>query len=140
MSGIGKIKLVALDSNIFIYNLEQNPDFVKFSDKVFQKLASNKLKAVTSIITLTEILSYPNTERVINQLRDDFKSTPNLSIFEVNEEIALEAANIRREYRFRLPDSIQLATAKQAKAKAFITNDERLKKFKELKVILISEV
>ena len=140
MNGIGNIKLIALDSNIFIYNLEQNPEFVKLTDKIFTKLASNKLKAVTSIITLTEILSYPKTEGVINQLKEDFKSTPNLSIFEVDEAIALEAANIRRHYRFRLPDSIQLATAKLSKAKAFISNDERLKKFKELKVILISEI
>lgn len=41
---------------------------------------------------------------------------------------------------FRLPDSIQLATAKLNKAKAFITNDERLKSFKELKVVLIKEI
>lgn len=61
-----------------------------------------------------------------------------LAVVEVNEEIADKTALIRRKYGFRTPDAIQLATAVQTRAKVFITNDERLKKLKELKVILLS--
>ena len=45
MSGIVNNNLVALDSNIFIYNLEGNSEFVKFTDSIFKKLLANKLKA-----------------------------------------------------------------------------------------------
>ncbi|OGE64802.1 hypothetical protein A3I48_01575 [Candidatus Daviesbacteria bacterium RIFCSPLOWO2_02_FULL_36_7] len=62
-----------------------------------------------------------------------------MEIYQVDEKIAVESARIRRKYSFRLLDSIQLATALYAKAQAFITNDDRLKKFKELKVILLKE-
>lgn len=140
MNGNINHKLVALDSNIFIYNLEENPGFVKFTDIIFQNLSANKLKATTSILSLTEILSYPKTETVVKEITSDFFSTPNLLVLEVNREVALEAARIRRKYAYRLPDSIQLATALVTKATAFITNDSRLKRFKELKIILIKDL
>lgn len=138
MNGRKKVKLLALDSNIFIYNLEDNPQFVKFTDLIFEKLISNKKEAVTSIISLTEILSYPKSARVEHKLIEDFFTTPNLEVLEVTREIAIEAAKIRREQRFRLPDSIQLATAIHAKADVFITNDQRLQKFKEIDIALLS--
>ncbi len=140
MSGNINHKLVGLDSNIFIYNLEENLEFIKFTDIIFQNLSANKLKATTSIISLTEILSYPKTDSVVKEITSDFFSTPNLLVLEVNREVALEAAAIRREYKYRLPDSIQLATALATKATAFITNDSRLKRFKKLKIILIQDL
>lgn len=140
MNGNINHKLVSLDSNIFIYNLEENLEFIKSTDIIFQNLSKNQLKATTSIITLTEILSYPKTDSVVKEITNDFFNTPNLLVLEVNQEVALKAAAIRREYRFRLPDSIQLATALVTKATAFITNDSRLKRFKKLKIILIQDI
>lgn len=140
MNGIAENKQIALDSNIFIYNLEGNPQFSSGSNLIFEKLVANKLKAVTSIISLTEILSYPKTLEVAEQITDDFFSTPNLTIFEVNKEIAVKAADLRRKYTIRLPDAIQIATAIYAKAQAFITNDKRLKKCKELDILLLSSL
>lgn len=132
-------KLVGLDSNIFIYQFEQHPQFSPKTSAIFGKLAGKKLQAVTSIISLTEALSYPSPEAVLTQIRIGF-SVPNLTVLEVNEQIGLEAARIRREYPLRLGDAIQLATAICSKAKAFITNDDKLKKFKELKVVILSEL
>ncbi|MBI4078802.1 MAG: PIN domain-containing protein [Candidatus Levybacteria bacterium] len=140
MSGIKNLKRIALDSNIFIYNLEQNPQYVQFTDEIFKRLIANQLKAATNIVSLAEILSYPETEKVVKEITEDFFSTPNVTVFEVNQQIAIEAARIRRRYRFRFPDAIQLATAKLAKAEAFITNDYTLKTFTPLKVLLITEV
>lgn len=137
MSGIGNLKLFALDSNIFIYNLEANSPYVQFTDKIFKRLISNKAKALVNIITLTEILSYSKTGNVVDQIIEDFMNTPNLTVVDVGREVAIEAARIRREYGFKLPDAIQLATAKLNKAQAFITNDQRLKQFKEVKVIML---
>ena len=133
------IKLVGLDSNIFIYQFEQHPQFSPKTSAIFGKLAGKKLQAVTSIISLIEALSYPSPEEVLTQIRIGF-TVPNLTVLEVNDQIGLEAARIRREYPFRLGDAIQLATAICSKTRAFITNDERLKKFKEIKVTLLNEL
>lgn len=134
-----KFRQVGLDSNIFSYQFHQHPVFGPISKQIFDLLSTDKLKAVTSFITLTEILSVKASPAKIKELEKLFLDTPNLSTFEVNQEIAVNAAKIRRKYGFRLPDAIQLATAKLNKAKAFISNDERLKRFKELNVILINE-
>ena len=139
MSGIANIKFVGLDSNIFIYQFEANPEFNHITNTIFDRLSKNKLRAVTSIISLIESLSYPSPETILTQIKEGF-TIPNLTVLEVNMEIGLEAARIRREYGFRLGDAVQLATTTYSKTKVFITNDERLKKFKELKVILLSEL
>ena len=138
MSGIANLKLVGLDSNLFIYHFENNPDFATFTVKVFDRLSKGTLRAVTSIVSVMETLSYPAPSAVVKNIQEAFETMPNLNIIDVDYKIALEAARIRREYKFRLPDSIQLATALIGKAQALVTNDQRLIKFKQLPTVLLS--
>ena len=140
MNGNENIKLVCFDTSLFIYFLEKNPQFYDSAREYFSKLEKHSFKAVTTILTLTELLSFRNPIITEDQLVTEFFGTPNLTVFDVNRKISIEAARIRRIYGFKLADSIQLATALESGAKAFITNDERLKKFKELKVILLNEL
>lgn len=139
MSGIGSYSLVGLDTNLFIYHFEENLEFHPYTTNLFKNLEKGKFKAVTSVISVIESLSYPSPKEVLEGIKLGFETMVNLSVVEVDNAVALEAARIRREYGFRVPDAIQLATAIQAKAKAFITSDERLKRFKELKVLLLPQ-
>lgn len=143
MNGSAKLKnkkVIALDTNIFIYQFHDYGSLTLRAGKIFSSITENELKTITSIITLTELLSFKAPVSKIKELKEAFLQIPNLNVFEVDEGIALEAAKIRRKYGFRLPDSIQLATAKINRAKVFISNDQRLKKFKGVKVILLTEV
>lgn len=136
-----RVKIVALDTNIFIYFFENNANFGHKAKLIFEKLTTNQLKAVTNITSLAEILSSPKlSDEAVKETKRLFLSVPNLEIYHVDENIAIESAKIRRQYGFRILDAIQLATAIQSKVKAFITNDDRLKKFKELKVILLEQL
>lgn len=136
-----RIKFVALDTNVFIYFFENNANFGQKAKLIFKKLTENQLKAVTNITSLAELLSSPKlSNEAVKETKKLFLSVPNLEIYRLDEVIAIESAQIRREYGFRLLDAIQLATAKYAKAGAFITNDAGLKKFKELKVVLLNEI
>lgn len=135
-----RFKKVGLDSNIFSYQFHQDPKFGPLTKSIFDDLSADKLQAITSIITLIEILSVKTSLAKIKQLKELFLRTPNLTILDVGQDIAQEAAKIRRKYGFRTPDAIQLATAKLSRAKAYITNDQRLKSFKALKIILLSEL
>lgn len=139
MNGIANLKLVGLDSNLFIYHFENNPKFSVFSVKVFDKLSKGTLRAVTSIISVIETLSYPAPSAVVKNIQEAFATIPNLNIMDVDHKIALEAARIRREYKFRLPDSIQLATALAGRVQAFITNDHKLKSFKKIPIVLLNQ-
>ncbi len=140
MNGTLKFKLVGLDSNIFIYLFDENPEFIKNCHLIFNLLDQGKLEAVTSIISVIEALSYPSTPSVLKAIQEGFKNISNLTVVEVGHGIGIEAAKIRREYGFRTPDAIQLATAKLSKANAYITTDHRLKNYKKLKVIILSEL
>lgn len=141
MNQIHKIKLCGLDTNVFIYYFENNPKYGKLAKLIFDKLTENRLKAITNITSLAELLASPKlTSEAVKETKSRFLSVPNLEIYLVDENIAIESAKIRRQYGFRLLDSIQLATALFAKARVFITNDAGLKKFKELKIILLNEL
>ena len=137
MSGIVKYKLVGLDTNIFIYHFEDNQQFAYYTQPIFEGLSKGKFKAVTSVVSVIEALSYPSPQDILTNIEEGFKTTPNLTICDVDHHLAIEAAKIRRNYGFRLPDSVQLATALKSKAQAFISNDDRLKRFKELPIILL---
>lgn len=139
MNGTANTKLVGLDSNVFIYQFEDNPLFCQYTSKIFEKLASNKLQAVTSIISLIESLSFPSPAEVRTKIEEGF-TMPNLTVLELNHGIGLTTARLRRDYGLHLGDAIQLASALSAKAKVFITNDAKLKRFKELKVMLLNEI
>lgn len=134
-------RLIALDTNVFIYYFESNEAFGIKAKLIFDQLTEDKLKGVTNITALAELLSSPKlNKKAVKVTKNLFFSVPNLEIYQVDENIALESAQIRRKYGFRLLDAIQLATAKRAKAQAFISNDGRLKQYKPLKVLVLSEL
>lgn len=58
-------------------------------------------------------------------------------LIELNQEIAEKAAEIRADYGFKTPDSIQLATAAYSGADVFYTNDLKLSRFNELTILTI---
>lgn len=135
--GKKRLKLVGLDTNIFIYYFQAHRFFGPKVKTWFEKFNNGEAKAVTSIISKSELLSYKRPEKTIDELRSQFDNVPNLKVYDVDDAVALKAAELRRKYGFRLPDAIQIATAIVAKAGAFLTNDGRLKKCREIKVVVI---
>src|SRR5581483_2165765 len=114
------MQLVGLDTNIFIYYFQKHPQFGPLVKPLFESLVKKKLKGVTSVIAIAELLSLKALESDINRLKMLYFEIPNLTTISVSESIAFESARIRRTYGFRLPDSIQLATALQLKVDEFI--------------------
>lgn len=134
------MQLVAVDTNSFIYYFQRHPEYGSFAKLLFEYILVSDLKAVTSILTLIELLSLRASRKDIDKLRNLFLEIPNLKGIEVNEWITLDAARIRRKYGFRLPEAIQVATALYAKAEIFVTNDKRLSNFNELQIKMLSEI
>jgi predicted nucleic acid-binding protein len=131
--------LIGLDTNIFIYYLHQDPLFGEKAKYIFSELIANKIKILTSVITLTELLSLKQSDKDTTKLKNFFFEIPNLETKVVSEAIALEAARIRRLHGFHLPDALQLATALTGKADMFITNDTKLRKCKEIKILSLHQ-
>ena len=59
-------------------------------------------------------------------------------MIEISEGMAEAAGKLRGRYPFlKTVDAIQLAAALDVGAEAFLTNDAKLKQFKELKVLVL---
>jgi len=55
-------------------------------------------------------------------------------------DIADHVVNLRATHRFKTPDAIQLGTAVACGADYVVTNDKTWQRFKEVKVVLLSEL
>lgn len=134
-------KVIALDSMVFIYFLDASqPELHQAGKQLINKLLDGSFSGITSAISVTETLSDTKLKEDIERIENYtlfFYSTPNLTVYPVTIQIALEAARLRRENKYlRTPDSIQLATALVHQADVFITNDTKLQKlrFPNLKI------
>lgn len=135
MSGVTASKLLFLDTNIFVYYFAGEGVVGRRAKKVLQLLAQDRARAVTSTITQLELLSLSVVDQEVEQLNELFLETPNLRIVVLDQDIAVEAARIRRQYHFRTPDAIQLATALVCQVDQFVSQDKQLAQFSELAVV-----
>jgi predicted nucleic acid-binding protein len=62
---------------------------------------------------------------------------PNLSIVDVDRNVARAAAQLRAKYNVSPPDALQVAASLSFGAKAFLTNDRRLSRLQELIDVLV---
>jgi predicted nucleic acid-binding protein len=133
---------IALDTMVFIYHLEDYRPQADQTEKIFQKIEDGRYAAVTSYITLLELLVKPKRAgeyKIASDYRDLLLTFPNLVFVPVDAEVADLASHFRARYAFTTPDAIQIATAVLQGASAFITNDEKLRKVKEIPVKLLKE-
>ena len=138
-----KGKIIGLDTMVFIYHFEENQVYSPLTFSIFESLEKGNFNGITSILTLLEILVKPKKENnllLTERYKLLFETFPNLQVKELNENIADIASTLRANYNINTPDAIQIATSLEAKADIFITNDTSLKKVKEIKVLLLSEM
>lgn len=134
--------LVALDTSIFIYQLDLNERYFDCSDAVFAWLANPGKSAVCSTLSLTELLvpAYQEGSERRVELYYAFLSTfPNLTWIPPDFQIADRAAQLRASYRLKNPDAIQAATAIHSNATAFLTNDSVFKRVKNLNTLVLDD-
>lgn len=139
-------KKAFVDTAPFIYFIESSVHNLQYHEKVkefFKYGYDNDKEFVTSVITMEEYFVFPyrNKEYLFIDMFNRLVETTNMEMIEINEEIAKKAAQIRAEYRgFKAMDALQLATACQLKCDLFLTNDKRLRQFKEIKCVTIEEL
>lgn len=129
---------IGLDTCVFIYELEANPRYVALADVVFAWLEEPGHKAVTSTITMTELLVKPyrdSDEELVNGIYGLLSTYPNLEWIAPDLETADVAARFRARFGLRTPDALQAANAARLGVTGFVTNDavfERVDAFETL--------
>jgi predicted nucleic acid-binding protein len=128
--------MIALDSNIFIYALDGETEFVAEARKVLELVSSGAEKGLASVLVLTEVMRRPKVEVEVALL-----SIPNMEYCPVTKDIALLAARLSRKYpSLNSYDEMHIATAAHCGADKFYTNDKGILKanISEIKVIGLS--
>lgn len=134
---------VHIDTNVLIYFLQKNPEYVTLVRPVFEFIDSGQLVGVSSYITLLEIMVQPiqaGNVALALEYRDYLVNSRNFELFPVDKAIAEDGAEIRARYKVKTPDAIQLATAIKQRADVFLTNDGELKRFDRIEVVILKDL
>lgn len=134
---------IALDTSIFIYALEAHPKYAGLADQVFEWLEEPGHGAVTSTITMTELLVQPYREEAegrVNAFYGLLSTYPNLTWIPPDLEVADLAARLRARYRLRTPDALQAATALRSGATGLVTNDPAFDRVPEFATLILDKV
>ncbi len=133
-------QVIALDTSVFMYVFEEHPMFLKRAESVLQQIESGKARGIFSVIGMIELQTGPkklNRYDIAARYRELIKTFPNLFVGELNEQVVEVSSDLRGRYGITTPVAIHLATAITAGADRFITNDQALRKVKEIDVDLL---
>ena len=136
-------QIVALDTAPLIYFIEDHPQYADAVGPFFASLASRDFQAITSVITLLEVLVHPlrnNNPTLATQYREILLHTEGLNIDPLDQDIAEEAARLRAIHGIRTPDAIQLATAVKGSASFILTNDSNLPAVSGMQVLVLDQL
>jgi predicted nucleic acid-binding protein len=131
-----------LDTAPVIYYIERNPQYFALVSVVFNYIVNSRAVGVVSPITLAECLVLP-AQLGQTQLQQHFiellTETDRIEFIEIDQTIALQAAQIRARYKLQLPDAFQVAVALAVGCEAFLTNDVIFRRVTELQVLILND-
>ena len=133
---------ICLDTAPVIYFIEEHPTYHPVLRPVFVEIDRGNIAAMTSTITLLEVLVHPfraGNETLAGKYRDILLFSEGLTTFEILHDVSEMASRLRARYSLRTPDAIQIAVGILYGATHFLTNDPNLKKISDIKVIILDD-
>jgi predicted nucleic acid-binding protein len=134
---------IGLDTSVFIYELEENRQYVEIVHPIFQWLEKTSSSAATSTITMLELLVHPYRRAdidAVNKFYTLLSTYPNLHWVELTLPVADAAARMRAEFNLKTPDAIQAASALAVHATGFISNDPAFRRLQNLEVLILDDL
>ena len=132
---------VAIDTAIFIYFIEEHPQFLPLVLPLFEQADRGKTELVTSAVTLLEVLVVPYRAGDV-QLAERYEllltRSRGIRMVDITCEQLRAAAQLRAATAVKTPDAVQLVCAIGTGCKVFLTNDRELPPIPGLRVIQLS--
>ncbi len=140
---LARIDTLFIDTAPIIYFIEAHTVYGPLVKTVFESLDAGTIGGYTSVISLVEVLPKPveaGHYKLADKFREFLAHGKNMSMIEVSTEIADRAGVLRGKYPFlKTMDAIQIAAAIAVNADAFLTNDKRIGKVKEIKFMILED-
>jgi predicted nucleic acid-binding protein len=136
-------QLIGLDTSIFIYHLEANPQYLPLTQQILESIETGRCSGVVSTVTLMELTVHPwriNRADIARQYEVLLANFPNLRLIDVTREIARQAAQLRASYNVRPADALQVASAMISQATLWVSNDKKLKRLgAEIEIVILED-
>lgn len=129
---------VALDTQIFIYFIEEDSHYLPLIKPLFEAIDRGDLLAVTSGLSLMEVLVVPyrsGNSVLADQYESLLTRSRGLRFIEVDRRLLKTAAHLRGTLKLKPPDAIQVAAALLGDCQSFLTNDRRIRAVPGLKIL-----
>jgi predicted nucleic acid-binding protein len=133
---------VALDTQIFIYFIEEDERFLHLVKPVFESIDHGTLPATTSALTLMEVLVVPyrnGNSALADRYEALLTRSRGLRCVEIDQSILKAAAQLRANLKLKPPDAIQVATALLTNCSALLTNDRRIPTTPGLRILQLNK-
>jgi predicted nucleic acid-binding protein len=131
---------VGLDTAVFVYFIEEHPDYLPLVEPVLAGIDQGRWQGVTSALTLLETLVVPyraGNVRLADQYESYLTRGRGLHLVDLARPLLRAAALLRARFRVRTPDALQLAAALAMGCSAFVTNDRRLPEIPGLRILAL---
>jgi predicted nucleic acid-binding protein len=131
---------LGIDTAPIIYFIEAHPRYETIVMPIFKLIADRRLIGITSTITITEVLVQPFMSANVSlqqEYRDILLYSPDFEVVPIDLNVAERAAELRARYGLRTPDALQIAAALSSGCEAFLTNDSRLQRVTELRILVL---
>ena len=132
-------RTVYIDTNVFISAFESDPITRDHASAVLEIVAARKLNALTSIVTLAELLPEPlrlSQFELAAFYKEFISSRGVVDVVPVTRAMLVASAEARAQHQsLRLPDAIHVATALNRNCDAILSDDRRLASQRSIPVI-----
>ena len=120
-----------VDTNVFIYFYEEEPEFVDKAEKILKKVDETPGMGFTSTLILKEICWYFESLGEYDKLESVFQNiiNSNISIITVNVDHIKKAVSLKKEHkRIELNDLINYYVMKDNAIRVIFSNDDHFDK------------
>ena len=134
---------VYLDANIFIYLIEGYPPLAEALDQLKQALEDGQIVAVTSVLTLTELLpplAEVGDQPAMQAVVDFVQASGFFVVYPLDDATCIQAGILRGTTKLKTPDALHVATAIEAECDVFLTNDKKMDVPHSLPRLLLSDL
>jgi predicted nucleic acid-binding protein len=133
---------VALDTSIFVYFIEEHPLYLPLVDPLFEAIDAGAIEAVTSSLTLLEVLVIPfrtGNATLVERYETLLSRSEGLQLIDLDRDFLRSVAQVRAVTRAKTPDAMQLAAALAAGCPVFLTNDNRIPAVPGLRLVQLED-
>lgn len=134
-SGLHAGSTVLVDTAPLIYWLEDHPVFAERFSGMFEAAARGELHIALSTITLAEVLTGPYQAGQTALARRYENALQQYHVVDISHAIAILGAQLRAQYRLKLPDALQLACALDIGADALVTHDRDFSRVRGVMIV-----